>query len=315
MVNEVKLDKQVLASFNRHKIYKLDDKDDATAIIDTAINKNQKILYVCNQVRRAQDIYKHFVEAYPSVKKMLIHSRFKRSDRASLEADLKEEFNTIEGAPCIVVSTQVVEVSLDISFDVMVTECAPIDALIQRFGRINRKRTHATIGHYKPIYVIAPPQDSKDALPYSVEVLLHTFEVLPNHGGLMEESQIQAMIDVVYPHMAFQNIDYTAVAFLDGEWCLKALCHSPKSALLDALNINTAVCIKEEDKPAYLNSTALERTELEIPVSYHSIAHKNLEQLSLGMHPFVLPNKGYDANLGLLPELCKTEHYQSFEIL
>lgn len=314
-VNEVKLDKQVLATFNRHKIYKLDDKDDATAIIDTAINKNQKILYVCNQVRRAQDIYKHFVEAYPSVRKMLIHSRFKRSDRASLEADLKEEFNTIEGAPCIVVSTQVVEVSLDISFDVMVTECAPIDALIQRFGRINRKRTHATIGHYKPIYVIAPPQDSKDALPYSVEVLQHTFEVLPNHGGLMEESQIQAMIDAVYPHMAFQNIDYTAVAFLDGEWCLKALCHSPKSALLDALNINTAVCIKEEDKPAYLNGTALERTELEIPVSYHSIAHKNLEQLSLGMHPFVIPNKGYDANLGLLPELCKTDHYQSFEIL
>lgn len=106
-------------------------------------------------------MYENIANLYPNVKRMLIHSRYKRRDRARLETELREEFNNLENTPCIVVSTQVVEVSLDISFDIMITECAPIDALTQRFGRINRKRTKDTIGHYKPIYVIAPSEDEK----------------------------------------------------------------------------------------------------------------------------------------------------------
>ena len=78
---------------------------------------------------------------------------------------------------CLVVSTQVVEVSLDISFDLMITECASLDALIQRFGRINRKRTYQAKREYKPIYVIQPPKDNKDALPYDLEVLQRSYAV------------------------------------------------------------------------------------------------------------------------------------------
>lgn len=59
----------------------------------------------------------------------------------------------------------------------------------------------------------------------------------------------------------------------------------------------------------------LERSEMEIPLSYHSIAHRNLEQIDKGTRPFVIPNKGYDEEKGLLLDNCKTEHYQSFEIL
>lgn len=84
-----------------------------------------------------------------------------------------------------------VEVSLDISFDVMITECAPIDAMIQRFGRINRRRSNDTIGKYKPIYVISPLKD-KDALPYDPDVLERSFEVLPN-DTIMNETEIQTM--------------------------------------------------------------------------------------------------------------------------
>ena len=42
---------------------------------------------------------------------------------------------------------------------------------------------------------------------------------------------------------------------------------------------------------------------------------RNLDQLNKGSHPFVIPNKGYDEEKGLLPDLCKIEYYQSFEIL
>lgn len=314
-VYEVKLDSQTLQTFNRHQIYKLKDKKESYDVIASAINSNSKLLIVCNQVKRAQELYENVENLYPKVKKMLVHSRYKRRDRARLETELREEFNNLENIPCIVVSTQVVEVSLDISFDVMITECAPIDALTQRMGRINRKRTRDTIGHYKPIYVIAPSEDDKEALPYSLDVLKDTFSVLPDSGDIMEECHVQEMIDQVYPKIHFQNIDFTGVVFLMRKWVLKALCHHPKSALLETLDINSAVCITEDDKDRYLCANALERVEMEIPVSYHSIAHRNLDQLNKGSHPFVIPNKGYDEEKGLLPDLCKIEYYQSFEIL
>ena len=314
-VYEVKLDSQTLHTFNRHQIYKLKDKKESYDVIASAINSNSKLLIVCNQVKRAQELYENVENLYPKVKKMLVHSKYKRRDRARLETELREEFNNLENIPCIVVSTQVVEVSLDISFDVMITECAPIDALTQRMGRINRKRTRDTIGHYKPIYVIAPSEDDKEALPYSLDVLKDTFSVLPDSGDIMEECHVQEMIDKVYPKIDFQNIDFTGVVFLKGKWVLKALCHHPKSALLETLDINSAVCITEEDKDRYLCANGLERIEMEIPVSYHSIAHRNLDQLNKGSHPFVIPNKGYDEEKGLLPDLCKIEYYQSFEIL
>ena len=102
---------------------------------------------------------------------------------------------------------------------------------------------------------------------------------------------------------------------MDGKWQLKALCHQPKSALLETLDINSAVCITEKDKERYLQGNGQERAEIEIPVSYHSIAHRNLDQLNVGTHPFVIPDKGYDGKIGLLPDYCKTEYYQTFEIL
>ena len=314
-VYEVKLDENTLNTFNRHQIYKIGDFDMCKGILETAIKSHQKVLIVCNQVKRAQEKYKELSDLYHLVKKMLIHSRYKRCDRARLETELKEDYNSLQDEPCIVVSTQVVEVSLDISFDIMITECAPIDTLTQRFGRINRKRNEDTIGHFKPIYVIAPPEDPKEALPYSLDVLKQTYNILPDGGKVLKETAIQEMIDTVYQDISFQNIDYTGVAYLDGKWQLKALCHHSKSALLEALDINSSVCIKEEDKESYLECCATERAEMEIPISYHTIAHRNLEQIGKGMRPFIIPNKGYDEELGLLPDFCKTEYYKSFEIL
>src|SRR5574344_449509 len=195
-VYQVKLSEDILHTFNRHIIHKVDSLDDCNNIIDNAIIEGSKILIICNQVKRAQKIYKSLSEIYPSTSKMIIHSRFKRERRQELELNLKNVFNKSSEA-CLVVSTQVVEVSLDISFDVMITECAPIDAMIQRFGRINRIRNHNTIGKYKPIYVIKPSDDQNECLPYSLDVLQRSYDVLPNNG-LMKETEVQYMLDKVY---------------------------------------------------------------------------------------------------------------------
>ena len=111
------------------------------------------------------------------------------------------------------------------------------------------------------------------------------------------------------------NLDYSGVVFVDGKWQIKELCHYPKSALLEVLDINSAVCITENDKDAYISGNAFDKAEMEIPVSYRSIAHNGLEQITEGSRPFIVPNKAYDTGKGLLAEYTQPQYYNTFEIL
>lgn len=305
-VYEVQLKEAVLDSFDRHIIHKVDSINDLDKVIEVGIANKQKILLVCNQVKRAQSLYEYLDEKYPNTDKMLVHSRFKRSRRAQLESDLKNVYNEFSKA-CLVVSTQVVEVSLDISFDLMITECAPIDALIQRFGRINRKRTKETIGKYKPIYVLAPSENKSEALPYDMDILKLTYNILPN-AELMKERHVQQMIDSVYTDNRFVDIDIHS-AFKKEQWQLKELWHNPKSALLEMLDIDSVTCINEVDKEKYENGSYEEQAKLEIPVSYRTVAFAGLDKSEAGSHPFVIPSKAYDEILGFLSEYAKPNFY------
>lgn len=305
-VYEVSLPETTLDSFDRHIIHKRTSLEEMHSVISDAIEDHKKILIVCNQVKRAQETYETVKDLYPDIPHMLIHSRYKRAQRQELESLLKQKYNKMENA-CIVVSTQVVEVSLDISFDLMITECAPIDALIQRFGRINRKRTLQTIGKYKHIYVIAPPEDKGKALPYEQIILERSFDVLPD-GKLLKESSLQSLLDKVYTEIGFLNLDLNTV-FANEKWRLKELCHYPKSALLDTLDIDSAICITESDKDSYLSANKPERSIYEIPVSYRSVAYCNLEKITGGMSPYLVPDKAYDEEAGLLMNYVKPEYY------
>lgn len=310
-VQYVQLSDEVLTSFNRHEIYKVEAFTELLPVLQQAVEQEKKILIVCNRVANAQVIFERMEELYPEIKKMLIHSRFKRGDRNRLEKELQDEYNVSPHA-CIVVATQVVEVSLDISFDLMITETAPIDALIQRFGRINRKRTAETIGKYKPIYVIAPSKKDSDCLPYNTEVLRDSFKVLPDGGGLLRETELQSLINQVYPKVEMLNIDLDAV-FVDGKWRLKELWHLPKSALIEKLDIDSVVCITQEDDESgkYREADKEERILMEIPVRYSSLRWKRLKQLDIGAHPFVVPDIAYSSERGL--DLAKTgaENYDT----
>lgn len=311
-VYEVKLDNTVLKTFNRHIINKANSINDCYNVINNALKDNQKILMVCNQVKRSQDLYEELRNLYPDVKMMLIHSRFKRYDRSKLEDKLKEDFNKCSDA-CIVVSTQVVEVSLDISFDLMITECAPIDSMIQRFGRINRKRSAKTIGHYRPIYVIAPLAGN-DAAPYDEEVLHRSYDILPD-GELIEETEVQKMLDYVYPDITFKSIDMSGAIFVNGQWRMSELCHNNKAALLDLLDINSVACITESDVSEYESASAATASLYEIPCRYHAVAHLNLEQRKTHLRPFVIPDKAYSSELGLLMNELSAVNYKTFEII
>ena len=83
---------------------------------------------VVNTVEKCQSLAKEFQD----FNVLCYHSRFIARDRKAIEEKLDDAR--------IVVATQIVEVSLDIDFDWLFTECAPPDALAQRAGRVNRRR-------------------------------------------------------------------------------------------------------------------------------------------------------------------------------
>jgi CRISPR-associated endonuclease/helicase Cas3 len=313
-VLEIALPITELEKFNRHKTFKINTFEDSFSIIKNAIAQNQKVLIVMNRVANAQQVFDELSELYPNVDKLLLHSRFKRGDRNKKEKELiglddngapTNQFNTSNKA-CIVVSTQIVEVSLDISFDVMITEAAPLDALAQRFGRINRKRTLDTIGKTKNIYVIAPPEDKKQALPYDLEVLNRTFDVLQD-GEIFEEKLLQEKIDFVFPSIDFLNIEEHAVFKSDGSYSINKLTHRCKSILFELLEIDSVSCICEGDLVEYENSTFEKRLELEIPIRYFTVAKMNQSQK--GNKPFIIPDKAYSEQVGLITSLIKEGNF------
>jgi len=243
-----------------------------------------------------------------------LHSRFKRGDRNTKEKQLiglneegkpTYEFNTSNEA-CIVISTQIVEVSLDISFDVMITATAPLDALIQRFGRVNRKRTKETIGKYKDIYVVAPPNNDKNARPYDLDVLQKSFETLPDNQ-VLQESELQAKIDQVYTEIDFLKIDEHSIYHPENGFSLRKLTHRGKAILFDLLQIDSVSCITESDVEEYENGNFESRLNYEMSVNYWHVA--KMQQSEKGNKPFIIPDKAYDFEVGLDISEIKQENF------
>lgn len=290
VVYEVSLPDSILDTFNRHQVYKLEDNSSVPDLLREAFDRKEKVLLIYNTVKGAQAAFKDLDESeeFEGVPKMLIHSRFRRGDRVSLEKELTKRYNQEEG-PCLVVSTQVVEVSLDISFDRMITQCAPLDALIQRFGRVNRVRSENMIKSYKPVYVIAP---TENVVPYKMEIIKASFEQLPDNGELLEEKTLQAKIDRVYPELDMKAIDVHLI-YRNGKYTLTELCDYPKAVLVEALEIESATCILESDREKYLEAKWEDRLPLEIPINYRSLYkyRKLYEQLEVGSYPFVVPQE------------------------
>lgn len=124
----------------------LDDSDETlVALLRERLAEGGCALVVRNTVRRAQQSMAVLTEAFGSETTMLNHARFLSHDRAARDRDLLARF----GGPAasragarphlaIVIATQVAEQSFDIDFDLLVTDLAPVDIVLQRMGRLHR---------------------------------------------------------------------------------------------------------------------------------------------------------------------------------
>ena len=242
-VYEVRLTERELTTYDRHVVHLLTDEAAARDYVRQKLNNGERVLFISNRVATAQDRYRWARDAFPDIPALLVHSRFRRVDRASIEKQI-QAFDNSPG-PCIVCSTQVIEVSLDISFDTLVTDCAPLDSLIQRFGRVNRRRLSEGSRRLVPVGVISPPASEGDAKPYDLDVLRRTWGVLPA-GKLLPEVRLQTLIDAVYPSLDMTEIDVHLVETESGSKLLE-LCNFPRSLLLDVLDVDSAVVVCASD--------------------------------------------------------------------
>ena len=171
--------------FTRHRVKILDGNiHDAIPTIEDRLNQRKRIMVVCNTVKQAQDVFQELLHVTDNAK--LLHSRFILKDRERIEKELEDAD--------LLVGTQAVEVSLDIDFDSLFTEPAPIDALIQRFGRINRKGKKGICDVH-----ICKVGGENDKFIYStdkVERTINAFVTVDNDD--LQESKIQDLIDEVY---------------------------------------------------------------------------------------------------------------------
>lgn len=125
-------------------VHQLDDRlSTLSNTLSNLLDDGGVALIICNTIRRAQETYRELQNHFPGEVE-LHHSAFIASHRSEKEDVLRDMLGPNarrgEGRPLrrIIVATQVAEQSLDIDADVLVTDIAPIDLIIQRAGRIHR---------------------------------------------------------------------------------------------------------------------------------------------------------------------------------
>ena len=153
-----------LEALKRYKIEAVGDEHPWERVVE-AVRAGQRVLWVANTVDRAISLAQ---EAQTRTLSFLpYHGRYRYEDRLERHGAVIQAFTNEACAGVLATTTQVCEVSLDISADLLVTDLAPIPALIQRLGRLNRRVSAAVDLRAAPALVVEPP----GPLPYAAEEL------------------------------------------------------------------------------------------------------------------------------------------------
>jgi CRISPR-associated endonuclease/helicase Cas3 len=172
----------------------------AEAVLDA---HKEKSIAVCNTVSRATDLYRDLValarERGIEDRILLLHSRFLPGDRKSKEEELLQLFGEESSERAILVSTQVIEVGLDISAESFHTEVAPASAVFQRAGRCARFGGKGTVY----VYDLPVKEDGEpDHAPYLksqaslVEFTAHEIEA--RSGEILDFDKERDIIETVH---------------------------------------------------------------------------------------------------------------------
>lgn len=173
---------------------------------------------ICNTVGRAQEIYTALKKFFPSPdagdgfpELDLFHARYPFEDREERERRTLQRFGkTGSGVNrphrAVLVATQVIEQSLDLDFDLMVTEMAPVDLLLQRAGRLHRHQRTRPANLQEPTLMLltselqgeVPRFDPGTESVYHPHLLLKTWLALRGRQTIAIPEEVEELIEIVY---------------------------------------------------------------------------------------------------------------------
>ena len=172
-----------------------------------------------NTVEHAQEVYRIIKDLRDSETEILLyHARFPLGKRLNIEKKCLSMFGKDAQRPqkAILVATQVVEQSLDIDFDGMLTELAPIDLLLQRAGRVHRhKERNRPAVFFQPVITVILPDASANRKPeeryglsggiYAPFLLNNTEEIVKEGLSICVPEDVRDVIAKVYDHITKEN--------------------------------------------------------------------------------------------------------------
>ena len=254
----------------RHSVKVLDEEMSAE-FIDKIYqkNKNLKILVVCNTIKKANEIYEK-LNNIGIVNINLIHSRFINSDRKKKDKEIFEFSKSSKNG--IWIGTQVVEASLDIDFDILITELSDLNGIFQRMGRDYRKREFdGKTGKYNCF--VFSKKCSGTFGEYSIvdkEIHKKSKEALNEVEGLLSEKHKIALIEKTYSYESLKNTKYfetieKTINFLENLLCEYSMTGREAQKKLRNIFNEDIIPLKifEENKEKFLKSKEIINKKIE----------------------------------------------------
>jgi len=283
--------------------------EDLIPEIEKSVRDGKRVLVVANRVAQAQDIYCQLKDDLMDIDIRLLHSRFIRRDRVKKEQDIIKalKFDNRKEVQ-VLVATQVVEVSLDISFDIIYTEIAPVDDLLQRFGRVNRYGFNPDGAE---VHVATEFDEKRISNVYDIEILVNTLKNAPRDGTHLTVRITTEWVSKVYengwPNKGQQRYEDATVAFQHVIQALRPFQQFQEGkeefhGLFQSVEVLPR-CLYDEYKEALIQKQYLLANELLVPInlgSYHML--KAQDRIIITKDGAVIIDALYDCNLGLLLE-------------
>ena len=194
----------------RHSVKVIEDEINPEYILEKYLDN--KVLVICNTVRKAKEIYLKLKSSnkIPKGKLNLLHSRYSRTDRKEKEEHIMSFGKTESNETGIWVATQVVEASLDIDFDVLITELSDVNGFLQRMGRCYRKRQYELANKNYNVYLFngGEKQCSGVGNVIDKEIFQKSKNATNNLDGPIKESEKLILVENVYSTMSLKKTDY-----------------------------------------------------------------------------------------------------------
>ncbi len=252
-------DRRVILELVLKQPNKLLTKEQILEMID---QNKPKAIVVCNTVNKAIELYRSLEKENLSVPTLLLHSRFLPEHRQKIQEEIKDIFHPDSNQLGILIATQVIEVGLDISSPLVLTELCPVDALIQRAGRCARRGGHGQVMVF----------DIEHPAPYSGKLVDETRKNLIRQGDelLLDWETEKRLVNEILGPESLTWLESDSMAVVVNKLAKAAFDRNVKLAA-EAVRENLSCEVTIHSKPAQLGDKVFRLKTINMPI--HVLRH------------------------------------------